>query len=254
MSDSLKQTTILITRAKAQAASMARAIRERGGIPLEIPLLHIVPTECTDTLGRSLEQIGDYTWIIFTSKNAVDCFFHYNKSLPASLKVAAVGTKTKQALEQYGYTVHFVPSEFVAETFVKEFIPLVQEGERIIFPKGNLARDVISSALLERGVFVDEFVVYETKSNENVQGELIAALQGEEVDVITFASPSAVWSFVSLLEGTNWRQWVKKCTIACIGPITEQVALQFFSHVLAPQEYTIEGLLGCIEEFRELKR
>ena len=68
-----------------------------------------------------------------------------------------------------------------------------------------------------------------------------------KVDIITFTSPSTVTSFVRLLEGTNWRM-DKKCTIACIGPITEKEASLYFPSVIVPKEYTVEALLQCVCE------
>ncbi|MGQ0439551.1 uroporphyrinogen-III synthase, partial [Bacillus sp. B-TM1] len=39
-----------------------------------------------------------------------------------------------------------------------------------------------------------------------------------------------------------------KCTIACIGPITEKEASLYFPHIIMPKEYTVEALLQCICE------
>lgn len=156
--------------------------------------------------------------------------------------------KTKLELEKRGYQVHFVPTSFVAETFAEEFLKELSGNERILFPKGNLARDVIPVKLREFGVFLDELIVYGTKVNVEKKQELITALKLGEVNIITFTSPSTVDSFVRLLEGTNWREWTKKCTIACIGPITEKEANLYFSHVIVPKEYTVEALLQCICE------
>lgn len=144
------------------------------------------------------------------------------KKLPVTTKIAAVGVKTKLELEKRGYHVDFVPTSFVAEAFAEEFVKRLSGNERILFPKGSLARDVIPVALREMGVSLDELIVYGTKENVEKKWELIEALKVGKVDIITFTSPSTVTSFVRLLDGTNWREWTKKCTIACIGPITEK--------------------------------
>ncbi|EEM15171.1 Uroporphyrinogen III synthase HEM4 [Bacillus pseudomycoides DSM 12442] len=159
--------------------------------------------------------------------------------------------KTGQELEKRGYEVHFVPKTFVAEAFVLEFVRELNGTERILFPKGNLARDIIPNKLRDLDVFLEEFVVYETKTNHEKQLDLIAALELGKVDVVTFTSPSTVTSFVKLLEGTNWREWTKKCTIACIGPITEQEARRYFAGVIVPKEYTVEALIQCISKYNQ---
>lgn len=87
------------------------------------------------------------------------------KKIPLTIKIAAVGVKTKLELEKRGYQVDFVPTSFVAEVFAEEFVRKLSGNECILFPKGNLARDVIPVKLREFGVFLDELIVYGTKVN-----------------------------------------------------------------------------------------
>ncbi|MBT2578977.1 uroporphyrinogen-III synthase [Bacillus sp. ISL-8] len=246
--NALAGKTVLITRAQHQAKQMSVAVKERSGIPLEIPLLRMEGTSHRQ-IQHIAGQLHSYDWVIFTSKNGVAFFLDgLETKIPLTIKIAAVGVKTKLELEKRGYQVHFVPTSFVAETFAEEFLKELSGNEHILFPKGNLARDVIPVKLREFGVFLDELIVYGTKVNVEKKQELITALKLGEVNIITFTSPSTVDSFVRLLEGTNWREWTKKCTIACIGPITEKEANLYFPHVIVPKEYTVEALLQCICE------
>ncbi|KEK26388.1 uroporphyrinogen-III synthase [Bacillus gaemokensis] len=240
--------TVLITRAQHQVRQMSTAVKKKGGIPLEIPLLHMEGVFQREFQNVS-QQLHLYDWIIFTSKNGVSFFLDgFCKRMPSTVRIAAVGVKTGQELKKRGYQVHFVPTAFVAETFAEEFIRELNGAERILFPKGNLARDVIPKKLREFGILLEELVVYETKTNDKKQQELVTALESGKIDFVTFTSPSTVTSFVKLLEGTNWREWIKKCTIACIGPITEQEARYYFADVIIPEKYTVESLIQCISK------
>ncbi|PGV64648.1 uroporphyrinogen-III synthase [Bacillus cereus] len=246
--NALAGKTVLITRAQHQVKQMSVAVKERSGIPLEIPLLRMEGMSHRE-IQHIAGQLHSYDWVIFTSKNGVAFFLDsLRKKLPGPIKIAAVGVKTKLELEKRGYQVDFVPTAFVAEVFAEEFVKKLSGNECILFPKGNLARDVIPVKLREMGVSLEELIVYSTKENVMKKQELIVALEEGKVDIITFTSPSTVTSFVRLLEGTNWREWTKKCTIACIGPITEKEASLYFSHVIVPKEYTVEALLQCICE------
>ncbi|GLV62511.1 uroporphyrinogen-III synthase [Bacillus mycoides] len=246
--NALAGKTVLITRAQHQVKQMSVAVKERSGIPLEIPLLRMEGMSHRE-IQHIAGQLHSYDWVIFTSKNGVAFFLDsLRKKLPGPIKIAAVGVKTKLELEKRGYQVDFVPTAFVAEVFAEEFVKKLSGNECILFPKGNLARDVIPVKLREMGVSLEELIVYGTKENVMKKQELIVALEEGKVDIITFTSPSTVTSFVRLLEGTNWREWTKKCTIACIGPITEKEASLYFSHVIVPKEYTVEALLQCICE------
>ncbi|OQR53657.1 uroporphyrinogen-III synthase [Bacillus sp. CDB3] len=246
--NALAGKTVLITRAQHQAKQMSVAVKERSGIPLEIPLLRMEGMSHRQ-IQHIAGQLHSYDWVMFTSKNGVAFFLDsLRKKLPGTIKIAAVGVKTKLELEKRGYQVDFVPTAFVAEVFAEEFVKKLSGNECILFPKGNLARDVIPVKLREMGVSLEELIVYGTKENVEKKQELITALKFGKVDIITFTSPSTVNSFVRLLEGTNWREWTKKCTIACIGPITAKEARSYFSEVIVPEEYTIESLIQCICE------
>lgn len=249
----LNGKTVLVTRAAHQAKEMSTVVRERGGIPLEIPLLHItgVPSERFASICTTLSF---YDWIIFTSKNGVAYFLDgLQKDLPSSIKIAAVGVKTKRELERRGYIVQFMPTVFVAEMFAEEFTKQLTGSEHILFPKGNLGREVIPVELRKYGVLLKEMTVYETNIHKGNGEALMNALQSGTVDVITFTSPSTVRSFVTLLEGTKWRDWTKGCTIACIGPITEKEARKYFEYIVIPEEYTIEAMLTSVSEYCQKK-
>ncbi|MBL3890762.1 uroporphyrinogen-III synthase, partial [Bacillus cereus] len=190
--NALAGKTVLITRAQHQAKQMSVAVKEKSGIPLEIPLLRMEGMSHRQ-IQHIEEQLHSYDWVIFTSRNGVGFFLDsLKKKLPLTIKIAAVGVKTKLELEKRGYQVHFVPTSFVAEAFAEEFLKELSGNERILFPKGNLAREVIPVALREIGISLDELTVYGTKVNIEKKQELIAALKLGKVDIITFTSPSTV--------------------------------------------------------------
>ncbi len=251
---SLQNKTILVTRAAEQAKETKEKIRKYGAIPVEIPLLCIVPSANDAEIQSHIKQIHEYDWLFFTSKNAVQHFFKRlrkdNISLQKDICIAAVGTKTKQALQEYGHEAVFTPSKFVAETFSKEIQSLLKHGARVLFPKGNLARDVISKTLRAKGITVDDLVIYETKQNEAAKDQLLSVLSQGIPDVITFTSPSTVHAFAEMVKGTEWKKWTTRCKIACIGPITAKEAQKYDLHPdIIPEEYTMDGLLSCISEY-----
>ncbi|MBO9130518.1 uroporphyrinogen-III synthase [Bacillus sp. 165] len=255
MTDSpLQHKAILIMRAAEQGKETGETIREYNAIPFVIPLLCIVPSKNDHEIECVLKRLTTYEWVFFTSKNAVHHFFkrlhEYDMTLPKGIHIAAVGIKTKQAIQEYGYETIFTPSKFVAESFAKEIQPLLKSGTRVLFPKGNLARDIISQTLREQGIIVDDVLVYETLENEAAKEELLSVLSQGILDVITFTSPSTVHTFMKMVEGTDWKKWTSHCKIACIGPITAKAAQMYelYPHMI-PEEYTIGGLLSCISEY-----
>ncbi len=245
--NALAGKTVLVTRAQHQAKQMSVAVKEMSRMPLEIPLLRMEGMSHTQ-IQHIEEQLHSYDWVIFTSRNGVAFFLDsLKKKLPLTIKIAAVG-ENKIRVRKRGYQVHFVPTSFVAEAFAEEFLKELSGNERILFPKGNLAREVIPVALREIGVSLDELIVYGTKVNIEKKQELIAALKLGKVDIITFTSPSTVTSFVRLLEGTKLERMDKKMYNCLYRTYYGKEASLYFPSVIVPKEYTVEALLKYVCE------
>jgi uroporphyrinogen-III synthase len=246
----LQGKRIVITREKQQAKEFAEKLKQAKSIPITIPLIKIDAVEETKELRAKVKDIASYQWIVFTSKNAVTYFFDLlqimtkKHALPKHMKVAAIGSKTKKVLETLGVHVHFVPSAFEGDVFAQELTEHIRKGERVLFPKGNLARSSITKTMQEHHLDVTDLIVYETQHNNDSQEELRAVLSAKQVDILTFSSPSTVYAFVSLLEGIEWVEWLKDVQIACIGPITARAAIASgLTPTIVPAVYTFDGLL-----------
>jgi len=244
---------ILVTRAKEQAASFSEKISELGGIPIEIPLIKIQPPKNLEQIEQALADINRYDWLVFTSVNGVQYFFHFLEKYNICLqkgkqpKIAVVGKKTLQALEQRGITVDLIPEQFVAENLLEKLREKVTAGDSVLLARGNLARSLLPEKLREMGVHVNDLIIYETVLNYEKQAELKQLLKSRSLDIITFTSSSTVTNFVELLEGTGWRDWLDHTQIVCIGPITEKTALEAGMNVdIVAKEYTIAGIIEAI--------
>lgn len=253
ISSILKGKRILVTRAKEQAASFSEKIAEHGGIPIEIPLIKIQPPKDMGQVERALQSIDTYDWLVFTSTNGVEYFFHFLDEFKISFseakrpKIAVVGKKTLQALEQKGMKADLVPAHFVAEDLLKKMMTELKAGESVLLARGNLARSLLPEKLDENGMKVEDLVIYETVLDIEKQAELLHLLESRSLDIITFASSSTVTNFIELLAGTNWQEWMGSIQIACIGPITEKTALDAGLNVhIVAKNYTITGLLEAI--------
>lgn len=249
---SLKRKKVLVPRGKKSAKSFSDLIKKLGGKPIEIPLLDFKPTENTEEILSYIEQIHSYDWIIFTSAVTIDTFFSFFKEnqLPTPPKVAAIGKKTKEALEKRGVTVHFMPEKYVAESFVEEFAPLVKEGDKILLPKGKLAREYIAQSLQEKGVIVDEVIIYDTFFPEDSRELLRQSLVKKEIDILTFTSPSTVDHFMEVVNEHSLQDNIRDCLIACIGPEARKRAMSYGLNVhIMPKNYTVYDMITSVMEF-----
>jgi uroporphyrinogen-III synthase len=247
----LQNKKVLVPREKKQAKSFSENVQKYGGIPVEIPLLAFKSIEVTSEIERVIENLTQYDWIIFTSNVTVNTFFTYFKEVRTPFpKIATIGTKTAKELLERGLNVDFIPTEFVAETFVTEFLYLVQEGTKVLIPKGNLARSIISEGLKRIGAIVDEVIVYETYFPAESKAVLTQIVMQHGLDVIPFTSPSTVDHFMEVIKENGLFDELSTLTFACIGPVAKKRAESYGLNVeVVPTIYTVEEMVRAIANY-----
>ncbi|EKN65005.1 uroporphyrinogen-III synthase [Neobacillus bataviensis LMG 21833] len=245
---------VLVPRGKDQAKSFVKLVERYGGTPVEIPLIAFRPIEKNQRLQDCLKALDTYDWIIFTSNVTVETFFSFFEGENGSVfpRIAVIGKKTAEVLHAKGLEAEFVPSAYVAESFVEEFLPLVNSGARVLLPKGNLAREYIASALTEAGAVVDEVVIYETYMPEESRAKLAQMLADRKLDILTFTSPSTVDHFMDVVREHGLEEQLGSCLIGCIGPITEKKLHEYGLTVHAsPEEYTVAEMIKSMIAYLE---
>ena len=243
---------ILITRPRAQSADFGAALQSAGFEPVYFPVIEIRPAQDLSALDKALKNIERYSWLVFTSVNAVDVFFDHMTRLgggihlPESLKIAAIGPKTAAALRLRSVEPLFTPAEFVGEAILPGLGDL--HGKWVLLPRAEIARTALPEAILLAGGLPREVIVYRTlPAVPNPQG-LLALKTG--VAWITFTSPSTVQNFVQIIRqnGLDPFNLPGNPRIACIGPVTYQEAQkEGFSELQMAKEYTADGLVELIK-------
>lgn len=251
----LNGSHVLVTRGKEQAADLLETISANGGIPHAIPLIDFVPISGEI---EPLACLDDYNWLVFTSRNGVEFFFRLLEQMtrPASMpKIAVIGSKTKEALEDIGYTPDFIPDEFVAEAFAAQFIEHLQQKDKVLIAKGNLARSVICHEINHFGAKCEEIIVYKTIFPEANELLLIDKLQSGKIDIVTFTSSSTVDHFVDAVRKHGVQKEVEKLTIACIGPVARKTAENhgLVVDICPAHEYTVNAMIESLIEYLQEK-
>lgn len=247
----LKDKKVLVPRGAGQAKSFSQLVEKYGGISIEIPLIAFRPIELTEQLQTAMNEIHTYDWIVFTSNVTVETFFSFykNKDHNPFPKIAVIGRKTEEVLQERGYKAEFVPSAFVTEVFTDEFLPIVHSGSKVLIPKGNLAREYISTSLSNHGILVNEIVIYETYMPDESREKLAKMLSENQIDILMFTSPSTVNHFMNVVKEYKLESHIKRCVISCIGPVTEKRLLAYGLPVhVSPEEYTVKEMIkGTIQ-------
>lgn len=240
---------VLITRPRAQAEDFAEKLRVAGFEPIFFPVIEIQPIKNNIALERALEKLNSYEWVVFTSVNAVDVVFDeysiFFLKESAGVKFAAIGPKTAEALRKYSIKPDFVPKEYVAEAILPGLGDL--QGKWVLFPRAEIARQVLPEAIANAGGIAHEIVVYQTLPAQ-IDGEGLSTLKSG-VDIITFTSASTAENFFAICtqNGLDPLNLPNNPIFACIGPITEQAAREAgIQNIVVAKEYTTDGLLEAI--------
>jgi uroporphyrinogen III methyltransferase / synthase len=231
--------TILITRAASQSADLRAQLEALGARVIECPTIQIVPPKSWKPVDDAIRGLGTYQWLLFTSANAVDQFMDRLQDVPCKIPIAVVGSATASRIIERGLKPSLVPKEFRAEGLLAAF-PEKLVGVRILFPRAEVARELLPDELKRRGATVDIVPVYQTvKAQFGDIGEILAT---EKVDCIVFTSPSTIPDdLVSVPSGT---------TVAVIGPVTREAAqLLGFQPEIVPSESTVAALVGEIRRY-----
>lgn len=221
--------TVLVTQTKLNGTS------DRFNI-LHAPLISIQPLDIEEEFLKH-----DYDWLILTSKNAVKLFLPYMSDLKFT-KLASIGEKTTETLVNNGYTVDFEPAVYTQEGFIKDF-PLHEEKiERVLYPTSKAARPYLKDYLSAHGVTVDKLSIYEPRDNLQSMEKIRERL--DEIDIVTFSSPSGVKVFMKYIEPENLRDR----NVVSIGAVTKDQLDQFDVPSISPEKATLESMYELINE------
>lgn len=241
---------VLVTRPQHQAPAFVAALKHAGLRTEEFPLIEIVPPQDTAPLEKSLSNISDYDMLLLTSINgvkvALDYLQRHNMQIPPHVHLVCVGPTTLKAIEDYGYTAIVPAQDYTAEGVVKMLRERDVARQKVLYPRAEMARDVIAPALRESGAQVDDPVAYRTVAASTEADRLLEMLK-QKIDIVTFTSSSAVHNYVALL-GERMAQVPDEVKYASIGPITSATAREYALpiHVEA-HPYTIPGLVAALK-------
>lgn len=245
----LTGVTVAVTRAPEQSKELVELLEELGARVLPFPTIAIADPEDLAPLDEAIRHLDVYSWIVFTSSNAVERFFArlYASGRDArhlhGARVACVGPATAAACERNGIRPDHVAEKHVGEALAEGLLARgVREGSRVLLPRAEEAREVLPDALREAGALVDVVVAYRTVKGEG-DPQTLAALEAGEVDYVTFTSGSTARNFVELAPSVDRERVVA----ACIGPVTAKTARELgFETVIEPVEYTAPALVEAI--------
>ncbi|XP_048744480.1 uroporphyrinogen-III synthase-like isoform X2 [Ostrea edulis] len=209
-----------------------------------------------DLYGQLLKNLQKYLAIVFTSPRAVQATELVLNAIGIplcsiqSVKCYTVGKATALAAKNLGF--HTCGESTGSAEFLARYI--VQDSEdagnrEVLFPCGNLCRDVLCDTLEAHNFHITEVKVYETVAKEDVSNELYVITQSKvPIDSMVMFSPSGVPVLTSTLRKFP-QLLVDSVKILAVGPTTESELqkhnLPVYATLRRPDP---ESLIDCLRK------
>ncbi len=221
----LRGKRVALFRAEDQAATSEALLRERGAIPVLIPVLRIETLSSSESTA-ALGDLAAFSWIVFTSKNGADSAIELLEKAgkgPRELvttKIAVIGEATAKALEERGIVATFVSRAGHGGGLGDELAKKERSKSRFLLLRAKVASPELASVLGDAGHEVTDVGVYET-TIVPADSKLV-----DGADVLLFTSPSTVRGYLASnpqklhSTGSSDDTAGRKKLIASIGPVT----------------------------------
>ncbi len=216
--------SVLITRPRAQAQSLAEELGRRGYTLLIEPLLEIVP------LSAALPDLLAYQALVFTSANAVRVLAGMSED--RSHIVYTVGRQTQEAAREAGWRVVKSADGDAADLSAFLATESLQPDRPLLHVCGV---DVVRP-LIAPGLMIEAVPVYKAEAATALSDECLRRLDCGGIDTALFFSPRTATTFATLLEKHERTQAVSTIKALCLSDSVVKSLMNLpWQHVQAPQ-------------------
>jgi uroporphyrinogen-III synthase len=177
------------------------------------PFIEVQPVPVKEFRKQKIDILA-HTAIIFTSRNAVDHFFHICAELkiemPADMKYFCISEQTSNYLQKY--IVIRKRKIFTGLKTAQDLLEILKKhkGEKYLFPCSDIRKNDIPDFLRDGGFTFTEAIIYHTVASN------LSDLENVFYDILAFFSPSGIHSL-----GVNFPNFKQNNTrIAAFGPTT----------------------------------
>lgn len=213
MTSAIAGWRVLVPRGGPWGRAVAARLVEHGAVPVIAPLIEFAATDDPDGFAEGLRRLsaGDFDWLVVTSATTAGLLD--GVTVPATTRIAAVGSATATALAEAGLRVDFVPSaDFSADALIGEWPG--GAGSRIFLPQSAIAGPVLAEGLRAAGHRVEAVAAYRT-IGARVAPAVVAQVGSGGIRAILVTSGSVAREVAAQLVPIP-----RATMVACIGPRT----------------------------------
>jgi uroporphyrinogen III methyltransferase / synthase len=242
---------VVVTRSREQASDLADLLADAGAEVVTAPVARQEPPHNYSALDHALQNLGQFTWLVFTSANAVRFTMERLFALGldaracAHNRIAVIGPGTNTHLLRYGLRADIIPEQFDAEALAQQLAANSSATASVLLPQADNARPFLREQLQRIGLRVTTAEAYRTVV---VPFTLDPELH---VDAVTFASSATVERFVAGLGQQHIQQLNDYgCHYFAIGKQTADTMRTCGLPVTAiAEEATIAALVAVVIQY-----
>jgi len=232
---------VVVTRPRAQAASLITALESAGAVAVAVPVIAIDdPVDGGAALQAAVEALSMGDWLVLTSPNGADRVGRVltGSQLSSGVRVAAVGPATAAMAERAGIRVDLQPERSIAEGLLEVFPSAPAGGAHVVLARAEVARDVLPAGLEAAGWSVHDVAAYRTVA---VPVDRAGREACAHADAVAFTSSSTVTHLVDEV-GVSGLPPV----VVSIGPATSATCVERGVDVtVEAQAHTIPGMIAA---------
>jgi len=248
---------VLVTRPHAQAGAMVAALEELGATVSVLPMVEIRDLADYSEVDQAIARLHLYQWLVFTSVNGVEAFLRrlrqQGRDLRAlgSLKLAAIGPATAEALRAHWLEPDLVPNEYRAESLAAALREQVR-GQRVLLARADRGREVLREQLAEVAQ-VEQLPVYRQvdagdgsplEANPTVREQLKSGL----IDFVTLTSANIARALLRGLDDETRVLIIEgRVNLVSISPVTSTAIREIgFPVAVEARQYTMGGVIEAL--------
>lgn len=247
----MSRPIVAITRPADRSKAACKIVEELGGQYILAPTLDLKPVN-SESLKNLIANKDLLDWIVFTSPTTITSLNLFYPDFLKNLdcKVAVIGNKTGKIASEQGVKVDLIPDDFTAEGLLEEFEKRNITNQTIGIPRTASARPVLPEGLekLNNKVILAEAYKSLFPMDEYKISDLIAKIENNEIDAITFTSPLTVTNFFKISKNKEKLSDLLSNNLltVCIGPITGKILDQYNINYIYPDTYTVRDMMELL--------
>lgn len=246
--NNLSNKTILVTRPEGLHIKLCERLTNAGATAIHHAAIEI--TEPSDNSSRiqARNNFSRFDIAIFISPTAVNTTLAFMEIDDSNCALAAIGSRSQQALEQAGLTVSIQPQGHDSESLLQH--PLLQadcvSGKHIVIFRGEDGRDVLANELRKRHALVVYVAAYARRKPQHSR-QLNTAFV-ESLHAITISSNEGLQNIAEMVShaGTNLNT-LTKVKLFVPGMRAYTLAKKIgFKHIIVADNATDDAMLKAL--------